>query len=150
MSPSTYFARKQRPKSARRLHDEELIPLVTAVWEDSGRTYGARRVTRALARAGHHVARCTAERLMRQIGIEGVIRGQRRRTTIPEPAAPRPPDLVNRRFTAERPNAVRPRRREGQGLTVLECDRGRAAPARGGTRARRIHRSRNGGPRPAR
>lgn len=56
LSPSTYFARKQRPKSARRLRDEELIPLVTAVWEDSGRTYGARRVTRALVRAGHIVA----------------------------------------------------------------------------------------------
>ncbi|WP_079050765.1 IS3 family transposase [Streptomyces sp. NRRL F-5122] len=99
LSPSTYFARK-RPKSARQLRDEELIPLVTAVWEDSGRTYGARRVTRALARAGHCVARGTVE-LMRQVGIEGVIRGQRRRTTIHEPAAPRPPDLVNRRFAAE-------------------------------------------------
>ncbi|MFB7740459.1 IS3 family transposase [Streptomyces sp. NPDC056112] len=106
LSPSTYFARKQRPKSARRLRDEELIPLVTAVWEDSGRTYGARRVTRALVRAGHRVARCTIERLMRELDIEGVIRGQRRRTTIPEPAAPRPPDLVNRRFTAQRPNQL--------------------------------------------
>lgn len=106
LSPSTYFARKKRPKSARRLRDEELVPLVTAVWEDSGRTYGARRVTRALARAGHPVARCTVERLMRELGIEGVIRGQRRRTTIPEPAAPRPPDLVNRRFEASRPNQL--------------------------------------------
>ncbi|WP_327241974.1 IS3 family transposase [Streptomyces sp. NBC_01320] len=88
LSASTYFARKQRPKSARRLRDEDLIPLVTAVWEDSGRTYGARRVARALVRAGHQVARCTVERLMRELGIEGVIRGQRRRTTIPEPAAP--------------------------------------------------------------
>jgi transposase InsO family protein len=106
LSPSTYFARKTRPKSPRRLRDEELKPLVTAVWEDSGRTYGARRVTRALARAGHRVARCTVERLMRELGIEGVIRGQRRRTTVPEPAAPRPPDLVNRRFTAQRPNQL--------------------------------------------
>ncbi|MGX4694682.1 IS3 family transposase [Streptomyces sp. JNUCC 63] len=106
LSPSTYFARKTRPKSARRLRDEELIPLVTAVWEDSGRTYGARRVTRALVRAGHQVARCTVERLMRELGIEGVIRGRRRRTTVPEPSAPRPPDLVNRRFAAERPNQL--------------------------------------------
>jgi transposase InsO family protein len=106
LSPSTYFARQTRPKSARRLRDEELIPLVTAVWEDSGRTYGARRVTRALVRAGHRVARCTVERLMRELGIEGVIRGRRRRTTIPEPAAPRPPDLVNRHFQAERPNRL--------------------------------------------
>ncbi|SHN35666.1 Transposase InsO and inactivated derivatives [Actinacidiphila paucisporea] len=106
LSPSTYFARKTRPKSTRRLRDEELIPLVTAAWEDSGRTYGARRVTRALVRAGHRVARCAVERLMGDLGIEGVIRGQRRRTTIPEPAAPRPPDLVNRLFTAERPNQL--------------------------------------------
>ncbi len=106
LSPSTYFARRTRPKSARRLRDEELIPLVTAAWEDSGRTYGARRVTRALVRAGHAVARCTVERLMRELGIEGVIRGQRRRTTVPEPTAPRPPDLVNRRFTAEHPNQL--------------------------------------------
>lgn len=88
------------------LRDEELIPLVTAVWEESGRTYGARRITRALVRAGHQVARCTVERLMRELGIEGVIRGQRRRTTVPEPMAPRPSDLVNRRFTAQRPNQL--------------------------------------------
>ncbi|MFE5948539.1 IS3 family transposase [Streptomyces sp. NPDC056480] len=107
LSPSAYFARRTRPKSARRLRDENLIPLVTAVWEDSGRTYGARRITRALVRSGHRVARCTAERLMRELGIEGVIRGRRRRTTIPEPAAPRPPDLVSRQFEAERPNQLR-------------------------------------------
>lgn len=57
LSPSTYFARRTRPKSARRLRDEELMLLVTAVWEDSGRTYRARRITRALVRAGHRVAR---------------------------------------------------------------------------------------------
>ncbi len=52
------------------------------------------------------MARCTVERLIRKLGIEGVIRGQRRRTTVPEPAAPRPPNLVSRRFTAERPNQL--------------------------------------------
>ncbi len=106
LSPSTYFARKTRPKSARRLRDEELIPLVTAAWEESARTYGARRITRVLVRAGHQVARCTVERLMREFGIVGVIRGQRRRATVPEPAAPRSPDLANRRFTAQRPNQL--------------------------------------------
>ncbi|MFI1524801.1 IS3 family transposase [Kitasatospora cineracea] len=88
LSPSTYFARKQRPKSDRRLRDAQLMPLVTAAWEDSGRTYGARRITRTLVRAGHRVTRCTVERLMREPGIEGVIRGRRRRTTVPEPTAP--------------------------------------------------------------
>ncbi|MGW8955976.1 IS3 family transposase [Streptomyces sp. NPDC055709] len=72
----------------------------------SGETYGARRVHRQLRREGVHAARCTVERLMREDGLEGVIRGQRRRTTITEPSAPRPPDLVNRHFEAHRPNQL--------------------------------------------
>ncbi|CAG6393583.1 hypothetical protein SCOCK_210023 [Actinacidiphila cocklensis] len=88
LSPSTYFARKKRPKSARRLRDEQLMPLIEQVHEDSGGTYGARRITRALGRKGHEVARCTVERLMAELGLEGVIRGRRRRTTVPEPSAP--------------------------------------------------------------
>ncbi|MGW7600493.1 IS3 family transposase [Streptomyces antimycoticus] len=106
LSPSTYFARKKRPKSARRLRDEQLMPLIEQVHAESGGTYGARRITRALRRKGHDVARCTIERLMAELGIEGVIRGQRRRTTIPEPSAPRPPDLVDRDFTASRPDEL--------------------------------------------
>lgn len=106
LSPSTYFARKTRPKSARRLRDEQLMPLIRKVHADSAGVYGARRITRALRRQGHPVARCTVERLMRELGLEGVIRGQRRRTTVPEPAAPRPPDLVDRDFTATRPNQL--------------------------------------------
>ncbi|WP_404200444.1 IS3 family transposase [Streptomyces tauricus] len=72
----------------------------------SGATYGARRIHRQLRREGIIAARCTIERLMREDGLEDVIRGQRRRTTIAEPSAPRPPDLVNRRFTASRPNQL--------------------------------------------
>ncbi|MCX5355826.1 IS3 family transposase [Streptomyces mirabilis] len=106
MSPSTYFARKKRPKSARRLRDEQLLPLIEEIHAESGATYGARRITRALRRKGVEVARCTVERLMRELGIEGVIRGQRRRTTVPEPSAPRPPDLVDRNFTASRPDQL--------------------------------------------
>ncbi|MGW9211792.1 IS3 family transposase [Embleya sp. NPDC055664] len=104
LSPSTYFARKKRPRSARRLRDEQLMRLIEAEHADSGGTYGAR--TRALRRKGHVVARCTVERLMRELGIEGVIRGRRRRTTVPEPAAPRPPDLVDGRFTADGPDRL--------------------------------------------
>ncbi|CAM5666987.1 MULTISPECIES: IS3 family transposase [Streptomyces] len=106
LSPSTYFARKKRPKSARRLRDEQLLPLIEEIHTESGATYGARRITRALQRKGIEVARCTVERLMRELGIEGVIRGQRRRTTVPEPSAPRPPDLVDRNFMALRPNQL--------------------------------------------
>ncbi|MCX4537930.1 IS3 family transposase [Streptomyces sp. NBC_01669] len=64
LSPSTYFARKKRPKSARRLRDEQLMPLIEQVHAESGGTYGARRITRALCRKGVDVARCTVERLM--------------------------------------------------------------------------------------
>ncbi len=106
LSPSTYFARKKRPKSARRLRDEQLMPLIEQVHAGSGGTYGARRITRALGRKGHGVARCTVERLMAELGLEGVIRGRRRRTTVPEPSAPRPPDLVDRDFTASRPGQL--------------------------------------------
>ncbi|WP_331769013.1 IS3 family transposase (plasmid) [Embleya sp. NBC_00888] len=105
-SPSTYFARKQRPKSARRLRDEQLMALIEREHGDSGGTHGARRIARAPARRGHPVARCTVERLMRELGIEGVIRGRRRRTTVPEPAAPRPPDPVDRVFAADGPDRV--------------------------------------------
>ncbi|MER6849886.1 IS3 family transposase [Streptomyces flaveolus] len=91
LSPSTHFARKKRPKSARGLRDEQLMPLIEKVHAESDGTYGARRITRALRRRGHGVARCTVERLMAELGLEGVIRGRGRRTTIPEPSAPRPP-----------------------------------------------------------
>lgn len=64
LSPSTYFARKKRPKSARRLRDELFMPLIEQVHAESGGTYGARRITRALRRKGLEVARCTVERLM--------------------------------------------------------------------------------------
>ncbi|MGW4514574.1 IS3 family transposase [Streptomyces sp. NPDC004393] len=106
LSPSTYFARRKRPTSARRLRDEQLMPLIEEIHAESGGTYGARRITRALRRKGHELARCTVERLMAELGLEGVIRGRRRRTTVPEPSAPRPPDLVDRDFTASRPDQL--------------------------------------------
>ncbi|MFF6804562.1 IS3 family transposase [Streptomyces sp. NPDC012616] len=105
-STSTYFARKKRPKSARRLRDEQLMPVIEDIHAESGGTYGARRITRALRREGVEVARCTVERLMVELGLEGVVRGRRRRTTSPEPSAPRPPDLVDRNFTAARPDQL--------------------------------------------
>lgn len=103
---STYIARKKRPKSARRLCDEQRMPVIEEIHAESGGTYGARRITRALRRKGVEVARCTVEHLMAELGLEGVLRGRRRRTTIPEPSAPRPPDLVDRNFTAARPDQL--------------------------------------------
>jgi len=66
--------------------------------------YGARKVWRQLHRAGERVARCTVERLMRRRGLQGVVRGKRHRTTVPDITAGRPLDLVQRQFVAERPN----------------------------------------------
>lgn len=106
LSVSAYNARRRRPMSTRRRRDEHLIEHIRRIHAASGETYGARRIYRQLRREGIAAARCTVERLMRADGLEGVIRGQRRRTTIPEPSAPRPPDLVNRHFTAHRPNQL--------------------------------------------
>ncbi|GAU71583.1 putative transposase [Streptomyces sp. NBRC 110611] len=106
LSPSTYFARKKRLKSARRFRDEQLMPVIEEIHAESGGTYGACRITRALGREGVDVARCTVERLMAELDIEGVIRGQRRRTTVAEPSVPRPPDLVDRDFTASWPDQL--------------------------------------------
>ncbi|MCW5250271.1 IS3 family transposase [Streptomyces sp. SHP 1-2] len=83
LPPSTYFARRKRPTSARRLRDETLMPLIEVIHTESGSTYGARRITRAHRCEGVVVARCTVERLMAGLGLEGVIRGRRRRTAVP-------------------------------------------------------------------
>ncbi|GGW79580.1 IS3 family transposase [Streptomyces griseoloalbus] len=74
LSESAYYARKKRPKSARRLRDEQLMPLIEQVHADSGGTYGVRRITRALRRKGVHVARCTVERLMAELALVAYVR----------------------------------------------------------------------------
>jgi len=68
--------------------------------------YGARKVWRQLQRDGITVARCTVKRLMRELGLRGVVRGKPKRTTIPDPQAQRPADLVNRDFSAPAPNRL--------------------------------------------
>ncbi|MGY1500497.1 IS3 family transposase [Streptomyces sp. QTS52] len=82
------------------------MALIEQIHAESGGAYGARRITRALRRKDVGAARCAVERLMAELGLEGVIRGQRRRTTVAEPSAPRPPDLVDRDFTASRPDQL--------------------------------------------
>lgn len=107
LSASAYYARRTRPPSARAGRDTWLVEQIRRVHQVNYGVYGARRVWHALRRDGIEVARCTVERLMREHGIEGVIRGRRRRTTtIVEQAAARPADLVNRQFTARRPNTL--------------------------------------------
>lgn len=106
IAPSSYYAAKSRPPSARARRDEWLSVEITTVWKDNYEVYGARKVWQALHRKGISVARCTVERLMRELGITGVTRGKAKRTTVPAADGVRAGDLVNRRFTAERPNAL--------------------------------------------
>jgi putative transposase len=104
---STYYAAKSRLPSARQRRDEELKLEIRRVWDDNFGVYGARKVWRQLQREGVQVARCTVERLMGELGLQGVVRGKAKRTTTPaEPAGPRPADLVERRFTAPAPNRL--------------------------------------------
>ncbi|WP_258182262.1 IS3 family transposase, partial [Burkholderia multivorans] len=103
-----YAARCRNPelRSLRAKRDEQLLVNIQRVWEQNFRVYGARKVWKQLNREGVMVARCTVERLMRHLGIEGIRRGKRVRTTIPDSAAACPRDLVKRRFEADRPNRL--------------------------------------------
>jgi putative transposase len=107
IAPSTFYAAKTRPPSARRLADEALLVEIRRVHFEVGRgLYGVRKVWHQLRREGVDVARCTVERLMRQEGLQGVRRGKAFRTTRPDASATRPPDLVQRQFRASAPNEL--------------------------------------------
>jgi transposase InsO family protein len=111
IAPSTYYEHRRRrvhPETAppRVKRDAALRPEIMRVFNENYRVYGARKVWRQLLREGHVVARCTVERLMKRMGLQGVIRGKAVRTTIPDKTAPSPRDHVNRRFFAERPNVL--------------------------------------------
>jgi len=108
---STYYEQKARqadplrlPERARR--DAVLCEEIERVWGEHHRVYGAPKMWRQLHIEGIEIARCTVERLMRRLGIAGAVRGQKPRTTIPDEAAARPADLVQRDFTATRPNQL--------------------------------------------
>jgi putative transposase len=106
IAPSSYYAAKARPPSARAIHDAQLKVEIKRVWDDNFQVYGARKLWRQLAREGIRVGRDRVARLMRTLGIRGVVRGKPRRTTTPAPAAERPADLVQRDFTAPAPNRL--------------------------------------------
>jgi putative transposase len=111
IAPSTYHAyvaKRTDPGrlSARAKRDAILKAEVRRVFEGNFRVYGVRKVWRQLKREGRDVARCTVARLMRAMGLEGVIRGKPIRTTISDKAAPCPLDRVNRQFRPPRPNAL--------------------------------------------
>jgi putative transposase len=106
IAPSTYYSAVSRPPCRRKLRDAELKDHIARVFEDNYGVYGARKVWRQLNREHIPVARCTVERLMRQMGLAGRVRGRRRRTTIPGTRSDRPEDLVERAFSATAPDQL--------------------------------------------
>jgi putative transposase len=106
IAPATYYAAMSRPPSARALCDQKLSEEIKRVFRANYEVYGARKVWKQLRREGMYVARCTVERLMRKLGLRGVVRGKAWKTTFPDLSAPRPFDLVDRDFTATAPNRL--------------------------------------------
>jgi len=104
IAPSTYYAAKSRPPSARAVRDAQLKTEITRVWKENREVYGADKVWLELNRQGIRAARCTTERLMRELGLQGVRRGKKIRTTVPGRDGHRAGDLLNRDFTAPAPN----------------------------------------------
>jgi transposase InsO family protein len=111
IAPSTYYEAKARQHDptrvpARTRRDAQLCPEIARVWQANRRVYGAKKVWKQRHREAIPVARCTVARLMRAQGLRGVVRGRRVRTTIPDAVAERRHDLVQRDFTATRPNQL--------------------------------------------
>ncbi len=111
IAPSTYYEQKAREADpswlpARAVRDAELRETIERVWKEHFGVYGARKVWRQLIREDVEVARCTVERLMHEMGLQGVVRGRTFKTTVADDTAFRPPDLVQRDFSAERPNQL--------------------------------------------
>ena len=111
ITPSTYYEYKAREADSGRLpprvrRDIELAGEIQHVYEENFGVYGAYKVWRALNREHIRVARCTVKRLMRTLGLQGVARGRACRTTRNDHSTDRPPDLVNRQFTATGPNQL--------------------------------------------
>ena len=111
IAPSGYWrhaARQRNPqlRCPRAQRDDSLVPHIERVWQANMRVYGADKVWKQMNREGLSIARCTVERLMKRLGLQGVRRGKVVRTTISDMKAPYPLDRVNRQFKAERPNEL--------------------------------------------
>ena len=109
MAPSTYYAAKRREiaPSARAARDAVMLQVLMVLWVTNRKVYGAHKLWKAARRAGHEIGRDQVGRLMRELGIEGVSRRRKRVfTTVQDPDATRAPDLVNRLFRADRPDAL--------------------------------------------
>jgi len=111
IAPSAYYAHKAAQAdttklSPRRRRDELLLVEIRRIWDENFKVYGVRKVWLQMKREGKRVARCTVERLMRQMGLYGAVRGKIKRTTVSSDSDLRPLDLVKREFRAERPNQL--------------------------------------------
>ncbi|RWU84085.1 IS3 family transposase, partial [Janibacter hoylei PVAS-1] len=107
VAPSSYYAAKTRPLSARAIRDAELVTDIKVAHKANLGVYGARKIHAELNREGVKVARCTVERLMKAEGLRGIPREKTRKTTIGDGAeTERPEDLVKRKFVATRPNQL--------------------------------------------
>jgi transposase InsO family protein len=111
IAPSTYYEAKARARDPARVpdrvrRDAEFCEHIRRVWQANYCAYGTPKVWKQLNREHIRIARCTVARLMRQMGLRGVVRGKAFKTTVPDETAPRPADLVERRFTATRPNEL--------------------------------------------
>jgi transposase InsO family protein len=103
-----YAARARDPSllSPRAQRDAALAPRIEAVWNANFQVYGADKIWKQMNREGVRVARCTVERLMKRVGLQGTKRGKVVRTTVPDTHVPCPLDRVNRHFKADRPNQL--------------------------------------------
>lgn len=112
IAPSTYYRHKAQQRdpakrSVRAREDEELQKIIARVWTEQRRVYGHRKVYQQMGYENLRVARCRVRRLMREMGLKGATRGRAWVTTTqPAPPADRPQDLVDRQFTATRPNQL--------------------------------------------
>ena len=106
IAPAAYYDAARRAPSARAVRDERLKAMISRVHQDNYGVYGARKVWLQLNQEGTPVARCTVERLMRELGLAGARRGRRVRTTVPATDAARPADLVRRRFSPAAPDRL--------------------------------------------
>ena len=111
IAPSGYWrhaAHQRNPllRCSRAQRDDTLVPHIERVWQANMRVYGADKIWKQMNREGFCIARCTVERLMKRLGLQGVRRGKVVRTTISDMKAPCPLDRVNRQFKAERPNQL--------------------------------------------
>jgi putative transposase len=111
VAPSAYrrhAARQRDPSllSQRALRDAQLMPKIEQVWNANFQVYGVDKVWKQMNREGTATARCTVARLMQRMGLRGVMRGKKLRTTIPDEKAACPLDRVNRHFKAQRPDQL--------------------------------------------